>query len=173
MPFRRELGELRNYLALSTESEAEKAFTTYKNYLVHIRNCLSGTYGTGPSLVPSLVGDVRGTKKFRSINRRRLSPDQHRALAGALTISWAKELQLRLPGAFDPGLLPHLIQGSGPLAYYAVFHGARALFLAGGGRSSLRPTPRPWRLWAAGSGTASCSVHPGPCTAWAARTMPR
>lgn len=48
----------------------------------------------------------------------------------ALTISWAKELQLRIPGVLDPELLPHLIQGAGPVAYYSVFHSARALFIA-------------------------------------------
>ncbi|MGH2739605.1 MAG: hypothetical protein ACRDH6_03860 [Actinomycetota bacterium] len=132
MPLRRGLTHLPKYLSPPTESEAEKAFTTHKNYLVHIRNYLGDIYGMGPFLAPSLVREIRGTKKFRSIDRRRLSNDEQQAVARALTISWTKELQLRLPGAFDPGLLPHLIPGSGPLAYYAAFHGARALFLAAG-----------------------------------------
>lgn len=31
----------------STDPEAEKAFTTYKNYLAHLKGYLDGTYGAG------------------------------------------------------------------------------------------------------------------------------
>jgi len=132
MAFRRGLEALRKYLPLPTTGEAEKAFTTYKNYLVHIDSCLSGVYGVGESLVSGLVTDVRSAKKFRAIQRRKIQDKKREGITKALTISWAKELQLRIPAAFDTQLLPHLIQGSGHLSYYAVFHGARALFLGSG-----------------------------------------
>jgi hypothetical protein len=86
----------------------------------------------GTSLVPGIVTAVRSTRKFQSIQRRRLTPKQGEAITKALTIAWAKELQLRLPAAFESQLLPHLIQGAGHLAYYSVFRGARALFLGSG-----------------------------------------
>lgn len=132
MPLRRGLDELRKHLPLPTTDSAEKAFSTYKNYLLHIDSCLGGEYGMGTSLVPGIVTAVRSTRKFQSIQRRRLTPKQGEAITKALTIAWAKELQLRLPAAFESQLLPHLIQGAGHLAYYSVFHGARALFLGSG-----------------------------------------
>jgi hypothetical protein len=190
MPLRRGLEELRKYLPLPTTGEAEKAFTTYKNYLVHIDSCVGGVYGVGDSLISGLVVDVRSGKKFRSIQRRRITDKQREAITKALTISWTKELQLRIPAAFDTQLLPHLIQGAGHLSYYSVFHGARALFLASG--QQVEPThssalatlstwvkdrrlfPEPWSAYVEGGpnrgamalgglpgyATLSGSVHP-------------
>lgn len=132
MPLRYGLEELGKHYPLPTVDAAEKAFTTYKNYLVHIDSSLGGVYGVGSSLIPGVVAAVRSTRKFRSIQRRKVAPKQAEAITKALTISWAKEVQLRIPAAFDVQLLPHLIQGAGHLSYYAVFHGARALFLGSG-----------------------------------------
>jgi hypothetical protein len=129
---RRGLDELRKYIPLPTTGEAEKAFTTYKNYLVQFHSSLAGVHGVGGSLIPSLVAEVRSAQKLRSVQRRKVAGKQREAIMKALTISWAKELQLRIPAAFDAQLLPHLIQGAGHLSYYAVFHGARALFLGSG-----------------------------------------
>jgi hypothetical protein len=117
---------------LATDGEAEKAFATYKNYLVHIDRCLGGIYGVETSLIPSVVAEVRCAKKYRAIQRRKPSAKQLETVGKALTIAWTKELQLRIPAAFDPQLLPHQIQGSGHLAYYGAFHGARGLFLSAG-----------------------------------------
>jgi hypothetical protein len=137
MPIR-DLEELRKFLPLATEDEAEKSFTTYKNYLVHIDSCLGGIYGLGASLVSGVVTDVRSASKFQSIQRRKVPGPDQATITKALTISWAKELQLRIPAVFDAQLLPQLIQGAGHLAYYAVFHGARALFCAAG--QQFQPT---------------------------------
>lgn len=66
MPIRN-LDDLRKYLSRPTEDEAEKAFTTYKNFLVHIDRCLGGVYGVGTSLLPGVVSEVRSAKKYRAI----------------------------------------------------------------------------------------------------------
>jgi len=126
------LEELRKRLLWPSDDEAERAFTTYKNYLLHVNKGLGGVYGVGRSMVPSIVTEVRSSRKYRAIQRRKLTSAQQDLITKALTIAWAKELQLRIPSAFDPQLLPYLIQGSGHLAYYAVFHGARALFVSAG-----------------------------------------
>jgi len=128
--FRRGLDHLRKLVPRPTEPEAEKSFTTYKNYLVHIERGLGGTFGVGASFVPSLVADVRSRQKFMSISRRALTPSQGIEVERGLRIGWAKELQLRIPGAFDTQLLPFLIHGSAIHSYYVVFHAARALFAA-------------------------------------------
>lgn len=77
------------------------------------------------------------------IQRRKIRDKQPEGITKALTISWAKELQLRIPAAFDAQLLPCLIQGAGHLSYYAVFHGGRALFLGSG--QQFEPT-HAWAL---------------------------
>jgi len=127
----RKLADLKKYLPLPTEPEAEKAFATYRNYLVHIERCLGGEYGVGASFVPSIVTNVRTSPKFARIGRRTLSQNDLDRLRNSWRIGWAKELQLRIPGAFGD-VLPFLIHGSGIHAYYVVFHAARALFTAGG-----------------------------------------
>ena len=182
MPLRKGFDELRKHLPLPTTGGAEKAFTTYKNYLTHIDSCLGGEYGVGGSLISGVVTAVRSTRKFRSIQRRRASAKQHEAIARALTIAWAKELQLRIPAAFDSKLLPHLIQGAGHLSYYSVFHGARGLFLGSG--QEFAPThasalavlstwvkdrklfPPPWSAYVEGGpDRASMTLHGLPSSA--------
>ncbi len=130
--FRRGLEHIRKYLPLPTQPDAERAFTTYKNYLLHLERGLGGVYGIGGSFVPSLVSEVRAQSKFISISRRTLTSRQEAYVLSGLRIAWAKELQLRIPGAFDVELLPFLIHGSAIPAYYVVFHEARALFAAAG-----------------------------------------
>ncbi len=130
--FRRGLEHIRQYLPLPTQPDAEKAFTTYKNYLLHLQHGISGAYGIGSSFAPSLVSEVRVLPKFSSIGRRTLTARQETYVVSGLRIAWAKELQLRIPGAFDADLLPFLIHGSAIPAYYVAFHEARALFAAAG-----------------------------------------
>lgn len=130
--FRRGLEHIRRYLPLPTQPEAERAFTTYKNYLLHLERGIGGVYGIGSSLVPSLVSEVRSLQKFSSVSRRTLTTRQETYVVSGLRIAWAKELQLRIPGAFDVELLPFLIHGSAIPAYYVAFHEARALFAAAG-----------------------------------------
>lgn len=131
MPIRN-LSDLKRLLPLSTEPEAAKAFATYRHYLVHIERCLGGEYGVGGSLEPGVVSVVRAAPKFSRIGRPALSHDEAQRLQNTLRIAWAKELQLRIPGAFDADLLPFLIHGSGIHAYYVVFHAARALITVAG-----------------------------------------
>jgi hypothetical protein len=52
MGFRRGLEHIRKYLPLPTQPAAEKAFTTYKNYLLHLERGLGGVYGIGSTLFP-------------------------------------------------------------------------------------------------------------------------
>jgi hypothetical protein len=132
MGFRRGLEHIRKYLPLPTQPAAEKAFTTYKNYLLHLERGLGGVYGIGSTFVPSLAAAVRALPKFSSVARRALTPRQEAYVVSGLRIAWAKELQLRIPGAFDVELLPFLIHGSAIPAYYVAFHEARALFAAAG-----------------------------------------
>jgi hypothetical protein len=93
MPLRKGLDELRKHLPLPTTGAAEKAFTTYKNYLTHIDSCLGGEYGVGGSLIFGVVTALRSTSKLRSIQRRKVTAKQHDAIGRALTIAWAKELR--------------------------------------------------------------------------------
>ena len=93
---------------------------------------MGGEYGVGTSLIPGVVKIVRAAPKFPSVARRKLLQDEGERLQNALRIAWAKELQLRIPGALGDEVLPFLVQGSGIHAYYVVFHGARALFTAAG-----------------------------------------
>jgi hypothetical protein len=77
-------------MPLSTTAEAEKAFTTYKNYLVHIDSCLGGVYGVGDDLITGLIQEVRSTKKFGSIQRQRIRGKEREATAKALT-TWVRD----------------------------------------------------------------------------------
>lgn len=114
----------------ATDPEAEKAFVTYKNYLAHMKGHLDGTYGVGDSLHDGVVDDVLGQKGIGRIHRRKATKAERDAIASSLRISWIKELQLDLPSAVDPSILPELVQDSPHLAYYAVYHAAWGLFAA-------------------------------------------
>ncbi|MGH2579446.1 MAG: hypothetical protein ACRDGP_01180 [Actinomycetota bacterium] len=81
----------------------------------------------------------RSAPKFLNIARRKLSEDEEDRLQNALRIAWAKELQLRIPGAFGEEVLPFLVHGSGIHAYYVVFHGGSRAIVDWVGR---RPTNR-------------------------------
>lgn len=112
--------------------EAEKVFTTYSNYLLHVRNCLAGTYGVGDDLHDGLAVATRSRRPYRKIQRRSPTADEAARLRKALRLVWVTEAQLRLRGQHDLELLPDLLQGAASEAYYAVYHAARAFFVAGG-----------------------------------------
>lgn len=114
------------------DSEAEKVFTTYSNYLAHVRNCLEGTYGIADDLHEGLAVATRTRRPYRKIQRRRLTADEENRVGKSLRLALATEAQLRLRGQHDIELLPDLLQGAASEAYYAVYHAARAFFTAGG-----------------------------------------
>jgi hypothetical protein len=130
--------DVQKYLPLPTDPEAERAFATYLNYLVHLERCLQDEYGTGPSFIPGVISAVRRLPKVGKISRRAATTDDVGQLRKSWRIAWAKELQLRIPGTLGSDLLPYLVHGSGIHAYYVVFHSARALFTAAGEHVSPR-----------------------------------
>jgi len=70
--------------------------------------------------------------KVAQISRRSGSAEDVNRVRNSWRLAWAKELQLRIPGALDADILPYFVQGSGIHAYYVVYHSARALFTAAG-----------------------------------------
>lgn len=112
--------------------EAERTFTTYSNYLLHISNSIKGIYGMDDDLHFGLVQAMRAHQPVRKVQRRSLSTADESRVTQALRLSWATESQLRLRGQHDPELLPDLLHGAASEAYYAVYHSARAFFIAGG-----------------------------------------
>lgn len=114
----------------ATEPKAERTFTTYANYLAHLRLYLLDTYGD-VDLCGGLVAATRESRKYKAIQRRRLSPSDAEQLSRAHRLSWATEAQLRLRSSHDLELMPDLLHGAASEAYYTVFHAARALFTAG------------------------------------------
>ncbi len=114
----------------ATEPAAERTFTTYANYLAHLRLYLLDAYNDA-DLCDGLVTATRGGRKFKAIQRRRLSPVEQEQLSRAHRLSWATEAQLRLRSSHDLELMPDLLHGAASEAYYTVFHASRALFGAG------------------------------------------
>jgi hypothetical protein len=124
--------DMKKFVPLPTEPEAERTFSTYCNYLLHMDRCLAGEYGVGESFIPSVISVLRGMPKVTKIGRRRPTDDDVKRVRNSWRLAWAKELQLRIPGMFDADVLPYFVQGSGIHVYYVVYHSARALFCAAG-----------------------------------------
>lgn len=120
------------------DSEAERSFETYRNYLLHLEIWLIDTFGARDIRDASLVAAVRGAPGFHRIQRRQLDAAQRANLQRSLEICWVEELQLIQPESVPDEVIAAVIHGSAHAAYYAVLHAALAYFAASG--QAPRPT---------------------------------
>lgn len=116
-----------------TESRASYAFAGLSDAMAALAAELDaacqGVDGNSAEQLTALMRDLRSVKR---IQRRPLNTRQEAEVARALRMSWATECQLRLRRTHDEELLPDLLHGVAPEAYYAVYHATRAALIAAG-----------------------------------------
>lgn len=86
--------------------------------------------GYGISL--GIVRTMRANPKFGQVQRRRVGEDDRKEVARLLRLSWLTEGQQALRSRHDRELLPEILLGSGPEAYYAVYHATGAALVSMG-----------------------------------------
>jgi hypothetical protein len=147
------------------DSDFEKPFRVYSNYLQDLAGTIGGHHGFEESLVDGVHTSVVQLEPWQKINRRRPNPRTAAELQSCLRKSWGA-LRRTLHEVEDPTTYDEEANAWLPAqAYYAVFHGILSLAVASG--QSVPRThaaalslvadavvrgklPYPWSAWCAG-----------------------
>lgn len=114
------------------DSEFEKSFRVYSNYLEDLAGVIGGAYGFQSTLLGGLQGAMRAHEPLRQVRKRKLDPFVASQVDRALQKAWS--MGGRVEGEVESTDYDEEANAWLPeQAYYAVHHGMRAVVLAATG----------------------------------------
>jgi hypothetical protein len=162
-------------LDIQTDSDAARALSTYRNYLLALRGFVDVSYRGPRGRFRRLAEEQTQIPKFQALQPA--GRYDLEAIRSVLFNAWHTEAVLALPGALpDAGLIRFTNQWAPVQAYYAVYSLMRAWFLTEGNTTSshsqaLRSMssvvayrgvfPAPWSFACSGGHTLGDAVHTG------------
>lgn len=117
------------------DAEFEQTFRAYSNYLQDLAGLIAGEHGFGASLAAGVAASVAQAPGIGRVRRRRLSPEEMRALDAALRKAW-QNLRRVAREVEDAGDFDEEANAWLPAqAYYGVYHAILAFAIASGQRA--------------------------------------